>query len=168
VKTLLLINGPMGVGKTAVCRQLLERMTPGVYLDGDWCWNMNPFLVTSETKAMVLDNITAMLSRFLACPELNYIIFGWVMHQPEIAESILDRLNLKDVTVRQYTLLCSEETLRSRVLQDIQAGLRDAGSLERSIAYLPLFSRQNTIKIMTDGLPPDRIAEQIVHLGEDC
>jgi len=168
VKTLLMINGPMGVGKTAVCEKLLERLTPGVYLDGDWCWNMNPFLVTSETRAMVLDNITAMLSRFLACPELEYIIFGWVMHQPEIAQAILSRLDLKDITTWQYTLLCSEDTLRGRVLRDICAGLRDRSGLERSIAYLPLYSRQNTIKIMTDGLSPEMIAEQIVHMGEDC
>jgi len=168
VKTLLMINGPMGVGKTAVCQKLLGRLTPGAYLDGDWCWNMNPFLVTTETKAMVLDNITAMLSRFLTCPELDYMIFGWVMHQPEIAQTILDRLDLKNVTVGQYTLLCSEDTLRCRILQDIRAGLRDMGGLERSIAYLPLYSRQNTIKIMTDGLSPDMIAERIVHLGEYC
>ena len=67
MKTLIFINGPMGVGKSVVCKALLERLTPGVYLDGDWCWNMNPFQVTDETRAMVLDNITAMLSRFLAC-----------------------------------------------------------------------------------------------------
>ena len=54
MKTLIFINGPMGVGKTAVCRELLERLTPGVYLDGDWCWNMNPFQVTDETKSMVM------------------------------------------------------------------------------------------------------------------
>jgi len=168
VKTLLMVNGPMGVGKSVVCQKLLERLTPGVYLDGDWCWNMNPFLVTDETRGMVLDNITAMLSRFLACPELDYVIFGWVMHQPEIAQAILDRLDLKEAAVRWYTLLCSEDTLRDRILQDIRAGLRDMGSLERSIAYLPLYSRQDTVKIMTDGLPPDRIAEQIVHMGEYC
>ena len=78
----------MGVGKTAVSQKLLERLAPSAYLDGDWCWKINPFRVTDETKAMVLDNITAVLSRFLACPELDYVIFSWVMHQPEIAGSI--------------------------------------------------------------------------------
>lgn len=66
MKTLLLLNGPMGVGKSAVCRALSGRITPSVYLDGDWCWSMNPFRVTDETREMVMDNITAMLSRFLA------------------------------------------------------------------------------------------------------
>lgn len=162
MKTLLFVNGPMGVGKTTVCKVLLERLTPGVYLDGDWCWNMNPFQVTYETKSMVLDNITTMLSRFLACPELEYVLFGWVMNQPEIAQTILDQLKLDGVKVFQYTLLCTEETLRCRLGQDIQAGLRGADVLERGVGYLPLYAAQNTIKIMTDSLSPQEIAEEIM------
>lgn len=162
MKTLLFVNGPMGVGKTTVCKALLERLTPSVYLDGDWCWNMNPFQVTYETKSMVLDNITAMLSRFLACPELEYVLFSWVMNRPEIAQTILDQLKLDSVKVFQYTLLCTEEVLRCRLGQDIQAGLRGADILERGIGYLPLYASQNTIKIMTDSLSPQEIAEEIM------
>ena len=162
MKTLLFVNGPMGVGKTTVCKALLERLTPSVYLDGDWCWNMNPFQVTYETKSMVLDNLTAMLSRCLACPELEYVLFSWVMNRPEIAQTILDQLKLDSVKVFQYTLLCTEEVLRCRLGQDIQAGLRGADILERGIGYLPLYASQNTIKIMTDSLSPQEIAEEIM------
>lgn len=158
MKSLVFVNGPMGVGKTAVCRELLKRLMPGVYLDGDWCWNMNPFRVTDETRAMVQDNITAMLSRFLACPELDYVIFGWVMHQPKIAQEILAKLKLKDVYLFQFTLTCSEQALRRRFEADIHAGLRDADAMERSLAYLPLYDAQDTIKIMTDRLSPPEAA----------
>lgn len=167
MKTLLFLNGPMGVGKSAVCRALSDRMTPSVYLDGDWCWSMNPFRVTDETKGMVLDNITAMLSRFLVCPELDYVIFGWVMHRPEIAQSILSRLNLRGVRVFHYTLLCAEDTLRGRIEKDIQAGLRTSDVLERSLAYLPLYAAQHTIKIMTDELDPRQTAETIARQIEN-
>ncbi len=162
MKTLLFINGPMGVGKTAVCKTLLARLTPGLYLDGDWCWDMNPFRVTEETRALVLDNITAMLSRSLACPELDYVIFGWVMHQPEIAVNILNQLKLNSVKVLQYTLLCSEQALRQRIEGDITAGARLKGAVEKSLRYLPLYGSQNTIKIMTDGLSAQKTAEIIV------
>ena len=167
MKTLIFINGPMGVGKTAVCRELLERLTPGVYLDGDWCWNMNPFQVTDETKSMVMGNITTLLSRFLACSELDYVIFGWVMHRPEIAQSILKRLKLSDVKVFQYTLLCSEQTLRRRIEGDIQAGVRSRDALERSLAYLPLYDSQDTVKIMTDGRSAQETAEIIQRNQEE-
>ena len=161
MRTLALVNGPMGVGKSAVCRALLERLQPGAYLDGDWCWMTRPFRVTEESRAMVLDNITALLGRFLRSPELEYVIFGWVMHREEIAEGILARLDLAGVQVARYTLLCRPDTLRRRIEGDIAAGLRDAESVERSLAYLPLYAGQSTVKVMTDDLTPARTAERI-------
>ena len=44
----------MGVGKTTVCRQLKKELPNSVFLDGDWCWDADPFQVTEETKTMVL------------------------------------------------------------------------------------------------------------------
>lgn len=35
MKRLFLVGGPMGVGKSAVCKQLIKKLQPGVYLDGD-------------------------------------------------------------------------------------------------------------------------------------
>lgn len=162
MKRLLFVNGPMGVGKTAVCQELLRSLQPSAYLDGDWCWKMAPFLVTEETKAMVCDNIVSVLSRFLASPALDHVIFGWVMHRSEIARSILERLELEDVEVRQFTLLCSEDTLRRRLMEDIRTGLRSMDALERSAAYLPLYEEQSTVKIVTDRLSPSEVARLIV------
>lgn len=160
-KTLLLVNGPMGVGKSAVCRELLELLRPGAYLDGDWCWMTRPFVVTEESRAMVMDNITALLGRFLRSPDLKYVIFGWVMHQEEIAQTILRRLDLTDTAVARYTLLCSPETLRGRIEKDIAAGLRTPDAAERSLAYLPLYEGQPTAKIITDRLTPSQTAAAI-------
>ena len=42
----------MGVGKTTVCQKLKRLLQNSVFLDGDWCWDMDPFVVTEETKAM--------------------------------------------------------------------------------------------------------------------
>ena len=67
MKTLYLIGGTMGVGKTTVSQILKKRLPNAVYLDGDWCWDASPFQVTEETKAMVLDNICHLLSNFLRC-----------------------------------------------------------------------------------------------------
>ena len=70
MKTLYLIGGPMGVGKTAAGQALKLLLDNSVFLDGDWCWDMHPFLVTEETRAMVLDNIAFLLNRFLRCSAL--------------------------------------------------------------------------------------------------
>ena len=57
MKTLYLIGGPMGVGKTAAGQALKLLLDNSVFLDGDWCWDMHPFRVTEETKELVLGNI---------------------------------------------------------------------------------------------------------------
>lgn len=53
----------MGVGKTALCRELKKLAAPCAFLDGDWCWDMEPFQVTEETKALVQGNIVTLLAR---------------------------------------------------------------------------------------------------------
>ena len=65
MKKLIIINGVPGVGKTAVCKKLYKQILGSVWLDGDWCWMMNPFIVTKENKKMVEDNIVFILRNFL-------------------------------------------------------------------------------------------------------
>lgn len=67
MKTIYLIGGTMGVGKTTVCQHLKIKLNNSVFLDGDWCWDAHPFQVTEETKKMVLHNICfCLISLFTA------------------------------------------------------------------------------------------------------
>ena len=76
MKKLYLIGGTMGIGKTAVCQELKLKLDNSVFLDGDWCWDANPFQVTEETKNMVMDNICFLLNQFIHCSAYNNIIFA--------------------------------------------------------------------------------------------
>ena len=62
-KPLVIIHGPMGVGKTAVCRRVLERLDRAAWLDGDWCWTMHPWSFSERNRAMALSNIASSPSR---------------------------------------------------------------------------------------------------------
>ena len=95
MKTLIVLNGPMGVGKTTVGKELCRRLTPSIFLDGDWCWDLHPFSVTDATKALVMDNIRTLLRRDLDCPEVDYVVFVWVLQQEETAAALLDGLDEK-------------------------------------------------------------------------
>ena len=44
MKTVYLIGGAMGVGKTTVSQQLKKDLANSVFLDGDWCWDADPIL----------------------------------------------------------------------------------------------------------------------------
>ncbi len=165
MKTLYLIGGTMGVGKTAVC-QRLKRITPqSVFLDGDWCWDANPFQVTEETQAMVLDNICYLLNSFLRCSAYETIIFCWVMHKQAIIDSIIERLDRKDCRIRCISLIADESSLRSRLSGDVAKGIRTMDVIERSVARLPLYQRLSTIKIDTSGKSVSMLADEIKALS---
>ncbi|MFR1532345.1 MAG: nucleotide kinase [Bilophila wadsworthia] len=105
-KQLILVGGAMGVGKSAVCRELLRQLTPGVWLDGDWCWNMNPFVVSEENKRMVLSNITHLLRAYLNNSSYRYVLFCWVMDQPLLFEAVLGPLRDIPFTLHSFSPVC--------------------------------------------------------------
>ena len=105
----------MGVGESAVCRELLRQLTPGVWLDGDWCWNMNPFVVSEENKRMVLSNITHLLRAYLNNSSYRYVLFCWVMDQPLLFEAVLGPLRDIPFTLHSFSLVCTEQVLRERL-----------------------------------------------------
>ena len=162
-KTLYLIGGPMGVGKTAVCRELNRKLPASVMLDGDWCWCADPFQVTEETKRMVLDNICHLLGNFLRCSTYENVILCWVMHERAIIDEMLGRLPIEecDAKVQVVSLVAREDELRRRVEGDVRAGLRDEEAVSRSLAYLPLYRDLGTDLIDTTGLAPHEVAAHI-------
>lgn len=161
MKRLYLIGGPMGVGKTAVCRELQRRLERSVFLDGDWCWDAHPFQVTEETKAMVLENICFLLNNFLRCPAYEHVIFCWVLHRQELIDALRSRLDTKACEVRAISLVCTPEALSARLERDIRAGRRGPEALERSLAYLPLYRLLDTEKLDVSRLTPAGAAEWI-------
>jgi shikimate kinase len=147
MKKLYIIGGTMGVGKTTVSRELKNRLSKSVFLDGDWCWDMNPFVVNDETKAIVMDNICYLLNNFIHCSEYENIIFCWVLHEQEIIDSILSRLDKQNINVISISLLCKEKALRERIQKDIDNKLRSKDILERSIERIHLYEKLDTVKI---------------------
>lgn len=162
MKTLYFIGGPMGVGKTAACRALRDRLPRSVFLDGDWCWDMHPFQVTAETKALVMDNIVHCLRNFLACSAFDHVIFAWVMHRQAILDELLVRLAPPgNVRIIAVSLVCSPEALEKRISKDVTAGLRLPDVLPRALDYLPLYAALNTVKLDTSALTAAEVAARL-------
>lgn len=161
MKKLIILNGTMGVGKTTVGKLLMQKLQPSVFLDGDWCWDMNPFVVNEENKAMVLDNITHLLKAYLNNSGFEYVIFCWVIHQEEIFNQILAPLCGIDFELHQITLMCSETALRNRLEADVKNGIRQPDVIERSVARLSLYEKMDTVKIDVSNISAWQAAEQI-------
>ena len=164
MKTLYMIGGTMGVGKTTVCQQLKQDLPNSVFLDGDWCWDASPFQVNDETKVMVMNNICYLLNNFLKCSAYESIIFCWVMHEQSIIDSILEKLDTQNCEVKSISLVANEKTLCERLSTDVERGIRSEDVIERSIARIPMYQALNTIKIDTNAKTVAIIANEIKQL----
>lgn len=161
MKTLYLIGGTMGVGKTAVSQQLKSDLPNSVFLDGDWCWDADPFQVTAETKAMVTDNICYLLNNFLHCPVYENVIFCWVMHQQSVIDSIMEKLDTQNCTVKCISLVADEANLRGRLAGDVARGIRSPDIIARSVARIPMYQALKTVKVDTSEKTVAMIADEI-------
>lgn len=164
LKKLYLIGGSMGVGKTSTCQILKTKLPNSVFLDGDWCWDMHPFQVNPETKKMVLENIAFLLNNFIHCSSYENIIFCWVMHEQCIIDDILSRLDTTDCQMYSISLICSREALKMRLQKDVDAKIRQADVILRSLERLPLYEKLETAKVDVSDISPERAAELIVDL----
>lgn len=162
MKNLIILGGTMGVGKTATSRALQKMLPDCVFLDGDWCWDSHPFIVTGRTKAMVMQNIGFLLNGFLRCPDYKNVVFCWVMHEQEIIDDVLRQLEHGDYQLHVFSLVCTEEALVQRLSGDVENGVREADIIERSVARLPCYHILDTTKIDVSDITPQQAAQTIL------
>ena len=154
---LILINGPPGIGKTAVARLVFARLQNSAFLDGDDVWQINPFEVNERTKAIVQRNIPFVLRGYLEAG-YEYVILAWVMHQQAIIDWLLDQLRDLRFDVGVFTLIAEEQVLHDRwraraghdeVSQVVSDRLRQSLELD-------------TTKIDTTHLTAEQVADRIL------
>ena len=93
MKKLILLSGSPCVGKTTVGKYLFEHYDNSAYLDGDWCWCVNPFSVKDKRLRNGDKSMSFVLSNYLTSG-FDYVFFASVvLTDKEIRENIL-----KDIT----------------------------------------------------------------------
>ena len=140
MKTIYLIGGTMGVGKTTVSQQLKKELPNSVFLDGDWCWDADP------------------------CTAYKNIIFCWVMHEQSIIDEIINSLDTGDARVIKISLMIDETNLRKRLSADIAKGIRSNDVIDRSVARINMYQILDTIKVDTVNKNVCEIVSEILTL----
>ncbi|MGL4773829.1 MAG: AAA family ATPase, partial [Clostridium sp.] len=164
MKKLILINGTMGVGKSSTCQMLYKTIENSVWVDGDWCWMMHPFTVNEENKKMVEENIVFMLRNFLNNSNIENVIFSWVMHQDEIINMILKRLEDLEFETIKISLICSKEELEKRIKRDAEINDRTDREIEKSFERMKFYENMDTIKIDTTNKGIEEVCGEIVEI----
>ena len=70
----IVINGPMGVGKTMASRLIADWFPGTAFIDGDWCMDLHPFVGSRETKEMAVDNILHMIGNYRKCSACRRVV----------------------------------------------------------------------------------------------
>ena len=147
MKRLIFIGGPMGIGKTTIGRALVKNeLANAVFLDGDWCCDLSPFIVNDENKQMVVRNIQFLLNSFIENSKIENIVFVWVMHQQAIIYRITAGL-IDDYHFVSISLVATPAALRKRFNKDVTKGIRENQAVNGAVARLQLYAAVNSQKI---------------------
>ena len=179
MKRLIFLRGTMGVGKSAVSHELKKMLAPCAFLDGDWCWDLEPFTVTEETKALVLGNAAYLLDSFLRCSAVENVLFCWVMPARSVIDDLLSRnyaLARRVITVMGSRLRYLGDSLsaqtcdvRHRVgrllLSLAHESLRDPAAWEQPLA-LPVSLSQGQMAAMVCSTQPT-VSETLHQLQDE-
>ena len=157
----IILNGPMGVGKTTVGKYIADHHPGTAFIDGDWCLDIHPFVGNQETKVMAVDNILHMIGNYQKCSVCSMVVLVWLMDEPWVIQKITQGLSAMQAEVKNMTLVCSRESLIRRWKDDHNCEWRTDEWLNVSLKSLPGFaSMDNTID--TSGLPVEQVAELVM------
>ena len=157
----ILINGPMGVGKTTVGKYIAERYPGTAFIDGDWCMDLHPFVGSRETRAMAVDNILHLAGNYRKCSVCRMIVVVWLMDDPQVVRAVAEGLSGLQMDVTSVTLVSGREELIRRWKNDHDCEWRTDEWLDVSLKSLPGFvAMEHTID--TDGLSVEQIAERMM------
>ena len=113
-------------------------------------------------KKMVLENITFLLNNFIHCPAYENVIFCWVMHEQEIIDDILSRLDATGGQVHSCSLARSGNALKKRLQKDVESEIRSEDVIARSMERIGMYESLDTVKIDVSSLSPEETAQKIV------
>lgn len=163
MKNIIILNGPMGCGKTTVGKKICERLHKTAFIDGDWCFDLHPFVGNNETKNMAVDNIVFMIQNYSLCSECENIVLVWLMDDKKYHDRIINEiLNLK-LNIIDLTLWCDEPNLVQRWTNDKICEWRNSQWLEVSKKSLNYFKSLNNV-LNTSELSIDEVVDSILFM----
>lgn len=128
MKKLIVLLGPSAVGKSSVCKALLERCPNSAWVDADWCRQINPLPFTNATKKTVTNNLYALIRNYLTCDDIQWVFFPYSLHgeQEGIFRQLCARLDEDHLEIEIHTIV-----LKASMEEIIRRGKADGRDRER-------------------------------------
>ncbi len=160
MKKLLFICGPNGVGKTTVCRYIVENKSNTAYVDSDACRLLNPFVLDDVTIPVISKNISDMIRNYLNCEYVDTVLFSYGFHgrRKEVFDSVLTSLEDTVYQFQPVLLICEEEENIRRMRQDgrdaerVRRGIEQSRKAFENVGYQTLDVTQLTVADTADKI----------------
>jgi GrpB-like predicted nucleotidyltransferase (UPF0157 family)/predicted kinase len=112
---IIIINGPLGVGKTEVAWKLIEKFDRAVMLDGDYLGAVHPFEIHNEQRADYLYQTLHHVTAFHVAHGWHNFVIDYVFETPESLAKLRHLLSDLDDVTYAFRLTCSAEEIDRRI-----------------------------------------------------
>ncbi len=127
MKKLVMVAGPAGVGKTAACSHLFHALKGCAWLDGDWCWMVNPYPGKTERQKRYAEKAFGyILDGYLQDENTEIILFSWLMNGDFMFDLVTEQISCANYELVKIALVCEEQEHVNR----LRAGNRSEGKIE--------------------------------------
>ncbi len=127
---IIIINGPLGIGKTSLSWALLERFERAVMLDGDYLGAVRPFDLHSPARVEYLYQTLRQAVAFHQANGYPNFVINYVFETPESLARLRQLLANLDPDIRAFRLVCRDEAEMERRIR------RRAGEEDGDPAHL--------------------------------
>ena len=160
MKTILLLLGPNGIGKSTTAKCILDKLPNAALVDSEWCRAMNPYDMDT-----VVNNLYALMKNYLLCPEIEVIVFPYGFHgdRKQRYDIVIDKLRGDKMDFSEFTVIltCSYEENIARLQND----MRDMERINRGMKNtFHFYDEYNFPKIDTTNLTVTQTADEIIKL----
>lgn len=112
---IIIVNGPLGVGKTEVAWKLIEKFDRAVMLDGDYLGAVHPFEIYDGQRVAYLYDTICHVAKFHAEHDYRNLVVNYVFEMPESLAQLRRALNAIDDVTYAFRLTCDAEEIDRRI-----------------------------------------------------
>ena len=168
---IIIINGSVGVGKTAVSWKIKRLLYHSVMLDGHYLGAVNPFDLHSNERILHLYKTMACLVKFHQQNGFKHFIVNYVFESEDQLNLLIAELARFDETIYCCLLYCEEEQQKQRI--EKRNNQRLAFELQRAVELNYILTKANEIgfigkRLNTTNLTTDDVATAIVEKAQQA
>ncbi len=130
---IIIINGPLGIGKTEVAWKLIEYFEQAVMLDGDYLGAVHPFEMHSAERVEYLYQTIAHTVEWHIAHGYHDFVINYVFEQPASLAALRTRLLTYDDVTYAFRLTCDPDEHERRI-RARSARSADPDLVQREIA----------------------------------